>query len=345
MTAVSLRGTVNVRPYRDDDESAILELLDVTLGGGPAGRRPAEFFRWKHLENPAGRSFMLVAELDGAIVGFRAFMRWRFVTAGSILRAVRAVDTATHPEHQGKGIFSTLTLRALDDLRGETDLVFNTPNESSLPGYLKMGWRTVGRVPVWIRVRRPVAFARGLRTIHRPNEPAGDSGPEVEAPPAMELFKRPQELATFLERVSVSDDRIATPQDLDYLTWRYGRAPLLGYRAITEDGGGGLTGIAIFRVRPRGALWETTLADIIVRPGDRRTARRLIGRVVAASRVHHVTCIFPTGSTQLAAARARGFLRWRRGEVLVVNALNPDLGPVATRPDSWSLSLGTLEVF
>ena len=134
MSGVELRASVDVRPYRDDDEASVLDLLAVTLGGGPAGRRPADFFRWKHLENPAGRSFMLVAELAGQIVGFRAFMRWRFQADGAELRAVRAVDTATHPDHQGKGIFSTPTLRALDELRGETDLVFNTPNAASLPG-------------------------------------------------------------------------------------------------------------------------------------------------------------------------------------------------------------------
>ena len=125
---------VDVRPYRDADEQAVLGLLNDALGGGPAGTRPAEFFRWKHLENPFGRSFMLVAEADGRIVGLRAFMRWEFVAGDRRFRAVRAVDTATHPDHQGKGIFSRLTLEALDSLRDQADFVFNTPNEKSLPG-------------------------------------------------------------------------------------------------------------------------------------------------------------------------------------------------------------------
>ena len=134
------------------------------LGGGPAGTGPAEFFRWKHLENPFGRSFMLVAEADGRIVGLRAFMRWEFVAGDRRFRAVRAVDTATHPDHQGKGIFSRLTLEALDALRDQADFVFNTPNEKSLPGYLKMGWQVVGRVPIRIRVRRPIRFATRARS-------------------------------------------------------------------------------------------------------------------------------------------------------------------------------------
>jgi GNAT superfamily N-acetyltransferase len=344
MTPVELRAAVQVRPYRDDDEPSVIELLRLTLGGGPSGERSEEFFRWKHLENPAGRSFMLVAELDGQIVGFRAFMRWRFVAGGSTLRAVRAVDTATHPDHQGKGVFSTLTLRALEDLRRDTDLVFNTPNAISLQGYLKMGWRTVGRMPVWIRVRKPLTFAQGLRSIGSLGEPSR-SGPEVHAPPATDLFERSQDLSDLLEFARTSDARIATPVDLEYLTWRYGHAAFLGYRAITERSDGRATGVAFFRVRPRGDLWETTLADVIVAPGDRRTARRLIRRVVAASPVDHVTCHFPAGSPHLNGARRNGFLRWRRGEVLVVNTLNPDLPTDVTRPEGWSLSLGTLEVF
>ena len=136
---------VDVRPYRDADEQAVLGLLSDALGGGPAGTRPAEFFRWKHLENPFGRSFMLVAEADGRIVGLRAFMRWEFVAGDRRFRAVRAVDTATHPDHQGKGIFSRLTLEALDALRDQADFVFNTPNEKSLPGLPEDGM--AGRRP------------------------------------------------------------------------------------------------------------------------------------------------------------------------------------------------------
>lgn len=344
MTAVELREALHVRPYRDQDESSVLALLDVTLGGGPAGHRPADFFRWKHLENPAGRSFMLVAELDGEIVGFRAFMRWRFAAGDTSVRAVRAVDTATHPAQQGKGIFSTLTLQALEALRGETDLVFNTPNASSLPGYLKMGWSVVGRMPVWIRVRRPLAFVRGVRSIHSPSSPP-DRRPQVQAPPAIDILDRRADLTALLEEAAPPDGRLATPLDADYLAWRYGRAPALGYRVIIEETAGVLSGAAFFRVRPRGDLWETTLGDVIVRSGDRRAARRLIGRVVSASRVHHVTCHFPTGSSELAGARTNGFIGWRRGEVFVVNALDPELAPTAGRLDSWSLSLGTLEVF
>ena len=138
----------------------MLDLLTTSLGGGPAGERPAAFFRWKHLDNPFGRSLMLVAESEGTIVGLRAFLRWEFHAAGVLVSAVRAVDTATHPRLRRRGLFSRMTGEALTALEGQSDLVFNTPNEKSLPGYLKLGWREMGGgIPIWVRVRRPVRFA------------------------------------------------------------------------------------------------------------------------------------------------------------------------------------------
>ena len=90
---------------------------------------------------------------DGQIVGLRTFMRWDLVTGeGETLRCARAVDTATHPDHQGKGIFRRLTEEAVEVARDDgIAMIFNTPNEKSKPGYLKMGWREVGEIGALIR--------------------------------------------------------------------------------------------------------------------------------------------------------------------------------------------------
>ena len=312
---------VDIRPYHDEDEQAVLSLLNDALGGGPAGTRPAEFFRWKHVENPFGRSFMLVAEVDGRIVGLRAFMRWEFVVSDRRYRAVRAVDTATHPDHQGKGIFSRLTLEALDSLRDQADFVFNTPNEKSLPGYMKMGWQIVGRVPIWIRVRRPIRFASRARSWRSASE-LGEIPPVGAAPAAELLDERIDDLLVEVERPL----GFATPRDGTYLRWRYGAAPILDYRALTTPGGrGDVDGLAVFRVRPRGGLAEATLAETIVRPGGRRAAAKLLRDVGASARVDHVAFGFPPGSSADMVARRLGIRpRARRRD--------PSREPARSRP-------------
>lgn len=338
---MSTRVAIDVRPYRDADEPAVLALLDASLGGGPGGRRPVEFFRWKHLRNPFGRSYALVAEHDGRVVGFRTFMRWRFVIDGLAVRAVRAVDTATHPEHQGQGIFRRLTLAALEDLRTDTDLVFNTPNAKSLPGYLKMGWERVGEVPIRVRIRRPLRFAREVRTrddVAAPVRPA----PDVSAPPASEVLADDRMLQPLLPDAPAG--RLATDRSPAYLRWRFGEAPLLDYRAATVGDPSSPEAIAIFRVRPRGRLWETTVAEVLAAPGDAGSARRALGAAARAAGVDHVTCSFPEGSAGRRAARAAGFLPSPGGMTLVANPLRP-IGVDPLRPSSWALALGDLEVF
>jgi GNAT superfamily N-acetyltransferase len=332
----STRTAVAIRPFAVADEPEVLELLDAALGGGPAGRRPPDFFRWKHLANPFGPSLMLVAEADGRLVGLRAFMRWRFVAGDRVLRAVRAVDTATHPDYQGMGVFSRLTRAALDALDGDIDLVFNTPNQKSGPGYLKLGWQEVGRVPVAVRVRRPARLLTARRAGLRP-------APPVAADLAATVLEDADALARLLRR-EPTPRGLATERDPAYLAWRYGAAPLLGYRAVAETRGGELAGAAIFRVRRRGGLWESTIAEVLA-GGDAGAARRLLHRVVQAAPVDHLTFHAPAGSPTARAARLAGFLPAPAGVRLVVNSRREGIRPDPTGLGAWSLSLGDLEVF
>ena len=329
--------SVAIRPFVVGDEAAVLDLLGQTLGGGPAGRRPPEFFRWKHYDNPFGRSLLLLAEADGRVIGLRAFMRWRFEAGGHQLTAVRAVDTATHPDYQGRGVFSKLTRAALAELGGQVDLVFNTPNDASRPGYLKMGWREVGRVPVAVRIRRPVRFGLGLR------RPAGrlPARPAVHAEAAAQVLERGDQVEALLARMRPDPGRLHTPRHLAYLRWRYGAAPLLGYAGVAEEEAGRLSGLALFRVRPRGALWESTVAEVLVADGDHRTRRRLLGRVAAAAAVDHLALHAPG----VAGAARAGFLPAPGGISFVVNPLRDGLAPDPSSLAAWDLSLGDLEVF
>lgn len=335
---------LQVRPFRAEDRGAVLGLLRVALGSGPGGERSPEFFRWKHVENPFGESLMLVAETAGRIVGLRAFMRWRFKSGDRWIRAVRAVDTATHPEFQGRGIFSQLTLQGLEALRGEADLVFNTPNEKSLPGYLKMGWRVVGRVRISVRVNRPLRFLRRIRSLRRISAQV-TAAPPVQAETVAETLGRAEDLPRLLAEALEGDGRLQTPVDLDFLRWRYGSAPLLDYRTAREPEDGPLRGLAIFRVRPRGALWEATVADLIVGGADQATARALLQGVATAVPVDHLTCRFRRGSAPARAARAGGFFPAPGGMTLAVKPLCDDIEPDPTSMDSWDLCLGDLEVF
>jgi GNAT superfamily N-acetyltransferase len=332
-----------IRPFRDEDEDQVVELLQTTMGDGPTGRRTVDFFRWKHLENPFGPSHMLVAEADRLLIGFRAFMRWRFRANGRVVRAVQAVDTATHPDYQGMGIFSALTRRAVESLRDDVDMIYNTPNDKSLPGYLKMGWQTVGRLPVWVRVRRPIRLAKGLSSLRKEATRQVEPTP-VDAEPATTVLAD-DNVKDLLARRGAETGTLSTARSHEYLTWRYGSSGLFDYRAVTDSQRGRVQGLAIFRIRPRGSLLEAALTEVIMPRDDPRTIRRLLHGVTRASNVDHLSGHFPQGSALARSAMGVGFVRAPIGITLVVNPLGSDINPDPTSLRSWSLSLGDLEVF
>src|SRR5437870_11646883 len=112
---MSDRPEITIRPMKDTDVPAVVQLLSLSLGSRPGGAERRDLFEWKHLRSAFGRSIALVAEAEGRIVGLRTFMRWRFAAAGipDEVDAVRAVDTATSPDVRRRGVFSALTKAGL----------------------------------------------------------------------------------------------------------------------------------------------------------------------------------------------------------------------------------------
>jgi GNAT superfamily N-acetyltransferase len=333
----------------------VIGLINTSLGGGPAGGYSPEFFAWKHQDNPFGRSAGLVAVHEGRIVGVRLFLRWQLEAAGEPVQAVRAVDTATDPEFQGRGIFRRLTLALLEQLdeAAEAHLVFNTPNSNSRPGYLKMGWQPVGTLPVRLCPTRPISFLRGARAAARTTAGTTDAiGRPITTKPLrrchfesarLVLDQRRPEIEELLADASRTD-RLHTPLSIPYLSWRYAHAPELDYRAVTVEDGGRLAGAAFGRMRHRGGLSEFTVGDLLVRSGDRRAARRLLTAVRRAGADHVAAHTAPGTEAERAAAGAGYFVVPGNGVGLVANQRARLRLPVLS-PASWRLSLGDLEVF
>ena len=320
-----------VRTATADDLDATLELVRVSLEGGNVPRTRA-YLEWKHLANPFGSSYLLVAESGGAIVGLRAFMRWTWWSGDQPVSAVRAVDTATHPDWRGRGVFKELTLAMVERVRSEgVAFVFNTPNKQSLQGYLKMGWQEVGRLAPWVRVR-----------ILGGTSPRG----EADFAGVGELLEAPG-IDTLLAARAVADDpRLTTRLDPAYLRWRYAEAPGLAYHAVWQLGNGGGAAL-IFRIRARSRRTELRLCEVLCTPDAKsvRQARALIREAARRAGADYVTALAPPRSTERRVVELGGFVPLpRMGPLLTVRPLHTiAVDPV--KRQSWRPSIGALELF
>jgi GNAT superfamily N-acetyltransferase len=299
----------------------MLSMLGASLGWDASDERFAAMFAWKHDRNPFGPSPTWVAVYDGEVVGVRVLMRWQFARGGTTLRVARAVDTATHPDHRGAGLFRALTLHGIEWLRTDgVDFVFNTPNAQSRPGYLSMGWRDVGRVPVAIRVASPASAARAVRS-----RVAADhwSLPLDVGVPVDAWLERNR-----VEWAEPADVRaVATRLDEQFVRWRFGFEPLR-YRVLDD----GDTAVVV-RLRSRGASRELVSAATL--RGSPIAADRLVGRTLRAAGADH--------AIRLGDARpSQRFVTVPMGPRLTWRAVN-DLGQPPLH--NWQLSMSDIELF
>lgn len=208
-----------VREPKIEDKEAIIELLQLSLGESKL-KKTQEIWDFKHKKNPFGVSPVFLAEENKTIIGVRAFMQWRWQLEDNLWTSYRAVDTATHPNYQGKGIFKTLTVKALDYVQSLGDcFVFNTPNDQSRPGYLKMGWKEVGKINVIIACTFFYFYKLLGKNINNKNL-ATDSQLNI--------------LCDFHNTNLKLQKVIFTPKSAKYLKWRYEDNLLQQYKVISK---------------------------------------------------------------------------------------------------------------
>lgn len=213
-----------LRKATDSDISPIIELLKVSLGESLIPKS-AKLWNWKHLNNPFGKSPVILAEEDGQLLGVRAFLKWEFLESGKVYRACRAVDTATHPDYQGNGIFKKLTLSLIEEIKKEgIDLLFNTPNAKSAPGYLKMGWEKWGKLPLKLNFH-----------INQPTVKEEELSDWNQIPELIAKIETSEQIGSYLQTRVVNG----------FLNWRYRDNPLFHYQYLSD----GENYLLIYRIK------------------------------------------------------------------------------------------------
>lgn len=310
------------------DTQEIVQVLKSSLGEGLLPKSAA-YFEWKHVRNPFGQSKIILAKDKGKIVGVRVFMKWVYQNDIGQVNAVRAVDTSTLPEYQGKGIFSKLTMKAVEECKAENyTMVYNTPNPISLKGYLKLGWFSNGKMPIYIGLGSifPSFFEKGKQEKWLQ---------QFDIVKALNKLNSDWNLYNF-------DGIYRTPLSKKYLTWRYADCPVAQYGAVIEPGKFGI----IFRMKKTFRFTELRICDLWLEQSqflsDSIQAKKYILREIKPL---IVTC---SGITGIAGEKKKHiglFGPYNMGPLTTLRTLSDDSLTSFKQFESWSPSLGTMELF
>jgi GNAT superfamily N-acetyltransferase len=329
---------MEIREASEGDIPEIVALLKVSLGESlmPKSER---YWRWKHLENPFGPSPVLLCREGNLLIGVRAFMRWEWTYQGQVYRALRAVDTATHPDHQGKGIFKKLTLSLVDYCMKRGDhFVFNTPNQQSKPGYLKMGWIEVSKLPIQIGIHNPLGMMKKFITSISPPANEIDSS-------RLKYYLEHDKINGLAEDHRRQMTRLITNVSAPYLTWRYRDVPVASYVAVGDEQGGELTGLIIGRIKETRVGRELRITDrLLAKHGNSNELMRKLKDHVKELNIDYTT-VSATAHTYPKKSAPNFHNKASVGPMVTARSLSMKDLHMLKDFNQWSPSLGDLELF
>ena len=137
---------------------AYADLLNATFGTAKFTPRG---LAWRYRDNPAG-------QVVGADAWDGERLAAHYVTCplearidGGVARGLLSLNTATHPDYQGRGLFTRLAEAAYGlGADAGCGFVLGVANANSTPGFLrKRGFQHVGRLAAGLLLRTPKAFA------------------------------------------------------------------------------------------------------------------------------------------------------------------------------------------
>ena len=344
-----------IREYKPGDMSSVLALAQLGLVGGSIGTWEENFWRWKHFDNPFGQSIVLVATNSiGQIIGLRALSHWRFKAGDTVVKAARAVDTVTHPDYRRYGVFSALTRRAVEQSKNSgIDLIYNTPNNQVLPGYLKLGWNYVSMIRPLVKVLNYPRFAAALPGILpnlKNNRSSGYLSPEQIARQRLPSVSEFLSLSGAVEQLLRShgqtrDEILSTDRSIDYLRWRYSEYPKAKYAVFYQEKEKALSGCVILRPSTRFNLKEAVLSEMLFPKPDEGLASSFLDEMEKRLSADYIIAYYPEGSFERHILCKHGFHQIPRGGVnFTVNVLTSHMPCEPTILENWNICLGDIEV-
>ncbi|TDQ19556.1 acetyltransferase (GNAT) family protein [Algoriphagus boseongensis] len=309
---------MEIRKAQAEDIPKIVDLLKKSLGESLIPKSE-KLWNWKHLENPFGASPTLLAEEKGDLLGLRTFLKWEFETQGKVIHACRAVDTAVHPDFQGKGIFTQLTKSMLEEIRKDgIQLIFNTPNEQSTPGYIKMGWEKYAKLPLFLGIN-----------------PRLKSESKIDKTDWGSLT----ELISQIESNKSESAKLSTHIKKGYIQWRYSNCPLFPYYALSDK----KSFLLIFRIKEGKWANEFRICELFTLPEfGQKEQNQLQEELNDAISLSGCSLISYSGMKDNRALALNFLPKLSVGPLVTLRKVNHELEPMLM---NWSWSIGDLEVF
>ncbi len=115
------------------------------------------YLRWQYLENPAGKAVGFNAYVEDELVAHYVTLPCTWNIYGDSVRCLLSLNTATKPQHQGKGLFKKLAQLTYEEGRKrDFKYVFGVGNNNSTHGLIhSLKFQSLGPLRVMVGFGTP----------------------------------------------------------------------------------------------------------------------------------------------------------------------------------------------
>lgn len=254
-----------------------------------------QYFKWKYLDNPAGKAIAFVAIHNNKVVGFYGVIPELFMINGKVQLIYQSMDTMTLPSYRRMGLFAKLANMTYDYIRqkdGRLNLI-GFPGEMSFRGFVdKLHWRDIIHFKYLFTSKalfKPIALLSSFSRY------------EVE-----KITSFGEEFDTYFEHKELADRPIAKYINRSIINWRLANHPDIHYDIVKIVRDGQLVGYFSYRINKKNVAFVVNI-DIIKTKLFRACLHIVCHYLFTEKRVRAI-CTFQSGKNLKRQYYRSGFL-------------------------------------
>jgi hypothetical protein len=250
--------------YKEGDEIKILELFELAFKKSLS----KSFWDWRFKNNPFGKELMInLMWEDNILAGHYAVSAIEIDINNETIQASLSGTTMTHPNFQGRRIFSDLAISLYDRIHKDQDiaLVYGFPNNKSHYGLVKnILWEDLGIIS---------NFSKKINIVKQDNN---SNNFKLNL---LSDFNHEHEV--FIKnKIKELGFNISIKRSEKYLNWRYLKCPINNYYCFEIRENEELQGIVIFKIyENKGSESQIDIMEFICEP-DYSTIKNTLDLIV-----------------------------------------------------------------
>lgn len=228
-----VRSLWTCRNYENGDEYQILNLFREAFGE----EESLDFWEWKFMQCPFGKGIIKLLFDGETLIGTYAAIPMNIQIQNTIISAIWSIDTMTHPDYRGQGVFPYLAKKFYKECeRRGFRFVYGFPNQLIYPIRIrKLGWKGLGKMSILCK------------------ELEGED--TVTVPLTEDVAYQTQKIEKFGDGINtlwhkVKDEyNVIIPRTKEFLNWRFVSNPNVNYtKYIITNSNAEILGYIILKI-------------------------------------------------------------------------------------------------